>query len=50
MLVIEVWDEDEGVAGDFLGELTFGVEALLEMAHGRQKLVSFISNPLWMEQ
>lgn len=42
MLLVEVWDEDEGVAGDFLGELTFGPEALLEMAHGRQRLVSLI--------
>lgn len=41
-LTVEVWDEDDGVAGDFLGELNFGADALLEMAKGRQMLVSNI--------
>ncbi|CAM9193761.1 unnamed protein product [Scytosiphon promiscuus] len=36
---IVVWDEDEGAGAEFLGELKFDAQALLEMAQGRLKQV-----------
>lgn len=39
-LMVQVWDEDEGVATDFLGELKFDAQALLEMARGQLELVN----------
>lgn len=39
-LTVQVWDEDDGKAVDFLGELKFGAAALLEMAREGKKLVS----------
>lgn len=41
-LNVQVWDEDDGVGGDFLGEVTFGAEELLEIARGGQTLVSIL--------
>lgn len=41
LLTLQVWDEDEGAAADFLGEREFDAQALLEMARARLKLVSF---------
>lgn len=38
-LTVQVWDEDGGVAADFLGEVKLDAQALLEMARGRLKLV-----------
>lgn len=40
-LTVQVWDEDDLVAGDFLGELTFGTEELLEMARGGRMSVRY---------
>ena len=42
-LTVQVWDEKEGADACFLGGLTFGAEALLEMGRGRQNLVSLHS-------
>lgn len=42
-LTVQVWDEDEGAAGDFLGELQFGAQALLDMARDQLNLVRFLS-------
>lgn len=39
LLTVQVWDEDEGAAADFLGEREFDAQELLEMARGRLKLV-----------
>lgn len=41
-LVLQVWDEDDGEASDFLGELRFEGDALLEMAKNHQKMVRCI--------
>lgn len=38
-LTVQVWDEDGGVAADFLGEVKLDAQALLEMTRGRLKLV-----------
>lgn len=38
-LTLQVWDEDEGEAADFLGELKFDAQALLDMARERLNLV-----------
>eukprot|EP00752_Nemacystus_decipiens_P007665 g6853.t1 len=38
-LTVQVWDEDDGVPADFLGELQFDAQALLDMARDRRDLV-----------
>lgn len=38
---MQVWDEDGGAAADFLGELKFDAQTLLEMARDRLNLVRF---------
>lgn len=42
-LTIQVWDEDEGTAADFLGELQFNAQGLLDMARDRLDLVRFLN-------
>lgn len=41
-LTVQVWDEDDGAVGDFLGELQFDAQALLDMARDRRDLVRFL--------
>ena len=42
-LTVQVWDEDDGAAADFLGELQFDAQALLDIARGRRELVRFVN-------
>ena len=42
-LTVQVWDEDDGDAAEFLGELQFDAQALLNMARGRRHLVRFLA-------
>lgn len=42
-LVLQVWDEDDGEASDFLGELRLKGDALLEMAKSHQKMVRLVA-------
>lgn len=41
-MTIQVWDEDEGVGAEFLGEVNFDAQALLDMARGRLKQVRIL--------
>lgn len=41
-LTVQVWDEDEGAAADFLGELQFNAQALLDMGRDRLDLVRLL--------
>ena len=49
-LKVQVFDEDEGGAACFLGELNFGADALLELARARQNLVSHDTSILMLHR